>query len=152
MAAAKNVRVSAITFYLLGHFYASYHQLTIPNRGLLLRAYHASHPPMHRSLPLWLSAQLPTAHNLCMFAANVKSKKDDVTINYCEPESGWLHGILIGGRGNRHCYVVKHFERQQQLGGERACHKITIQDNAILLDLSQNEMIQKLGSKTTCKR
>ena len=130
MAAAKNVRVSAITFYLLGHFYASYHQLTIPNRGLLLRAYHASHPPMHRSLPLWLSAQLPTAHNLCMFAANVKSKKDDVTINYCEPESGWLHGILIlVARGTDSAVCPKQFERQQQLGGGRA-YQIAIHDNA----------------------
>ena len=51
-----------------------------------------------------------------MFAANEKSKKDDITINY-EPESGRLHDTLIlvaGGTDSAMC--PKHFERQQQLG------------------------------------
>jgi hypothetical protein len=34
-----------------------------------------------------------------MFAANGESKKDDITINYCKLESGWLHGILIAVAG-----------------------------------------------------
>ena len=70
-----------------------------------------------------------------MFAANEKSKKDDITINY-EPESGRLHDTLIlvaGGTDSAMC--PKHFERQQQLGGERAYHKIAIHDNATLYEI-----------------
>ena len=55
-----------------------------------------------------------------MFAANEKLKKDDITINY-EPESGRLHDTLIlvaGGTDSAMC--PKHFERQQQLGVEKA--------------------------------
>jgi len=105
-------------FLFIGHFYASYRQLTIStNNSLPLRGYHVSHPPMHRYLPLWLSIQ----HMICVCLRLMKNQKRyDITINYCEPESGWLHGILIGGCGNRQCFVVKHFERQQQLGVEKA--------------------------------
>jgi len=65
VAAAKQcLQASTIAFYLLGHFYASYRQLTISINSLLLRGYHASHPPMHRYLPLWLSLQLQ--HMICV--------------------------------------------------------------------------------------
>ena len=75
MAVAKQcLQASAIAFYLLGHFYASYRQLTIStNNSLPLRGYHVSHPPLRRYLLLWLSLQ----HMICVcLRANEKSKKD----------------------------------------------------------------------------
>ena len=83
-----------------------------------------------------------------------------ITIDCSSREAG---GTLIGGRAPQHfakregkqkCswqFYSENFEWQQQLGGSRESLKTVIHDNAILRDLSQNEMIKKLGSKTTCK-
>ena len=82
-----------------------------------------------------------------LFAANKKSKQDDITINCCEPESGWLHGILIGGRGNRHSATCPNTLSGNKSRGERE-PKIAICNNANMhvTSLSQisNEAMQKI--------
>jgi hypothetical protein len=65
-----------------------------------------------RLCTLFAAVALPTTHKLCMFAANKKSKKDDITINYIyqtimSRKAGGCMAFDIGGRGNRQCYVSK---------------------------------------------
>jgi hypothetical protein len=75
VAAAKQcLQASTIAFYLLGHFYASYRQLTISTNNSLPPTRLPCFPPAYA--PLFAAMALPTTHDLCMFAANEKSKKD----------------------------------------------------------------------------
>ena len=78
-----------------------------PTDRLLLCGYHASpHPPMHRYLPLWLSLQ----HTICVWLRLINNQnKMTLQSNVASRD-----GILIGGWGNRECYVSKNFERQQK--------------------------------------
>ena len=84
-----------------------------------------------------------------MFAANGESKKDDITINYCKLESGWLHGILIAVAGGADSAVCPNTLSGNDNWGKRE-PKIAITTMQYCDDTSYNETMQKFGSKITC--
>ena len=78
-----------------------------------------------------------------MFAADKKIKKDMILQSTNASRKA-------GGCGK--CYVSKHFERQQQLGGESYnCNSRQCNITRLKQCMSQNETMHKLVSKITCK-